>query len=90
MPSFTESFGNLSSSLQGIVVSSLLIPATVVSLFAGILSDNLGRTRILALGALFFTVGAALESSAVNLGMFIAGRCVVGIGEGLFLSTLIV
>lgn len=90
MPSFTASFGSLSSSLQGIIVSSILIPATLVSIFAGAVSDRLGRTRSLAIGALLFALGAAIEAAAVTLGMFIAGRCVVGLGEGLFLSTMVV
>ena len=90
MPSFSDSFGILSSSLNGLVVSSILLPATVASLFAGALSDSLGRTRAVAIGALFFAIGAALEASAFSLGMLIGGRCVVGIGEGLFLSTLVV
>ena len=90
MPSFTASFGTLSSSLQGFIVSSILIPATVVSIFAGAVSDSLGRTRSLAIGALLFALGAAIEAAAVTLGMFIAGRCVVGLGEGLFLSTMVV
>ncbi|MCJ1248378.1 hypothetical protein MMC30_005595 [Trapelia coarctata] len=90
MPSFFDSFGIQSSSLTGLVVSSILLPATFASLFAGALSDSLGRTRAVAIGALFFAIGAALEASAVNLGMLIAGRCVVGTGEGLFLSTLVV
>jgi predicted MFS family arabinose efflux permease len=37
-----------------------------------------------------FAVGAALEAGASNLAIFIAGRTVVGLGEGLFLSTLVV
>ena len=90
MPSFTTSFGTLSSSLQGIIVSSIMLSATIVSLFAGTVSDSLGRTRSLAIGALFFALGAAIEAAAVTLGMFIAGRCIVGLGEGLFLSTLVV
>jgi MFS family permease len=90
MPSFTDSFGVLSSTLNGLVVSSILLPATFSSLFAGAIADSLGRTRAVAIGALFFAIGAALEASAVNLGMLIGGRCVVGLGEGLFLSTLVV
>lgn len=90
MPSFTNSFGFLSSTMHGLVVSSILLPATFVSIFAGAFSDSLGRTRTVAIGALFFSIGAAFEASAVNLAMLIAGRCVVGIGEGLFLSTLVV
>ena len=90
MPAFTEDFGELSPSMAGIVVSSVLLTATLTSLFAGALSDSLGRTRALALGAFVFAIGAALEAAAVDLGMFVGGRCIVGVGEGLFLSTLVV
>ena len=90
MPSFTDTLGVLSSSMHGMVISSILLPATFTSLFSGAVSDSLGRTRVVAIGAIVFAVGAALEASASTLGMFIAGRCVVGIGEGLFLSTLVV
>ncbi|MCJ1469428.1 hypothetical protein MMC07_008061 [Pseudocyphellaria aurata] len=90
MPSFTETFGVLSSTLHGLVISIVLLTATFASLFAGPLSDSLGRTRAVALGAIVFAVGAALEASAFSVGMLIVGRCVVGVGEGLFLSTLVV
>lgn len=90
MPQFEASLGALSPSLQGIIVSSIMITASVVSPFSGALADWLGRTRALAIGGLLFAIGAALEASAVNLGMFIAGRCIVGAGEGLFLSTMVV
>lgn len=90
MASFTTSFGELSATLHGLVVSSVLLTATFASLFAGVISDRLGRTRAIAIGALLFAVGAALEAGAVTLGMFIGGRCIVGIGEGTFLSTLVV
>lgn len=90
MPSFTETFGVLSSVKHGIVISSVLLPATFASLLAGPLSDGWGRTRAVALGAIVFALGAALEASAFGIGMLIAARCVVGIGEGLFLSTLVV
>ncbi|KAI9746592.1 MAG: hypothetical protein M1818_000305 [Claussenomyces sp. TS43310] len=90
MAAFDSKFGTLSSSIHGIVVSSVLLTAAVGSLFAGSISDGLGRTRAIAIGALIFGVGAALEAGAANLGMFIGGRCVVGIGEGVFFSTLVV
>lgn len=90
MPTFTDYFGHLSSGEHGIVVSSLLLSATIASLFAGSLSDTLGHPRAIAIGSLVFAIGAALEAAAKNLVMFIIGRIVVGIGEGLFLSTLVV
>ncbi|MCJ1351909.1 MAG: hypothetical protein MMC33_001893 [Icmadophila ericetorum] len=90
MPTFKAYFGNLSSDMHGLVVSSVLISATIASLCAGPISDNLGRTRLIALGSVVFAFGAALEAGAVNLAMLISGRLVVGTGEGLFLSTLVV
>jgi MFS family permease len=90
MPNFVETFGDFSASTHGFVVSSLLLSATFASLLSGTLSDNLGRTRALAAGALVFTIGAAIEAGSSQLGVLILGRLIVGIGEGLFLSTLVV
>lgn len=90
MPSFIATFGEISSTLHGLVVSSVLPTATLASLFAGLISDKLGRTRAIVIGAFTFAVGAAIEAASTNLGMFIGGRCIVGLGEGTFLSTLVV
>lgn len=90
MPSFTTTFGPLSPSVHGLVVSSIMLSAALASLSAGALSDAWGRTHAVGFGALTFAVGAAFEAGAVNLGMLVFGRVVVGVGEGLFLSTLVV
>ena len=90
MPSFVATFGQISASLHGFVVSSVLLSATLASLFSGTVSDNLGRTRTLAIGAFVFAAGATIEAGASKVGVLILGRLVVGIGEGLFLSTLVV
>lgn len=90
MPSFTASLEVLTPALHGFVVSCVLLSAAVASLFIGPVSDTLGRKSAVVVGALVFAVGAALEAGAVTLSMFIGGRLVVGIGEGLFLSTLVV
>ena len=76
--------------MHGIVVSSVLLSATGASLCGGSLSDGIGRARLIALGSLVFALGAALEAGATSLAMFISGRLIVGAGEGLFLSTLVV
>jgi DNA-directed RNA polymerase III subunit RPC2 len=90
MPTFINHFGELSSTMRGIVVSSLLLSATIASLFSGSLSDTMGRTRAIGVGTAVFVLGAALEAGATTVRMLIGGRLVVGIGEGLFLSTLVV
>jgi len=87
MPYFVSAFGNLDPALRGIVVSCVMLSATIASLFAGALADKLGRPRAVAIGALVNGLGAALEAGAANLPMFIVGRVVLGAGQGLMLST---
>lgn len=90
MKTFVSYFGPQSPSVHGLIVSSILLPAAVSSFFAGRMTDLLGRPKGIAIGALVFGIGAALESGAVNIAMFVVGRCVEGIGEGLYLGTLVV
>ncbi|PWY86877.1 beta and beta-prime subunits of DNA dependent RNA-polymerase [Aspergillus heteromorphus CBS 117.55] len=90
MDSFTSRFGSESSAVHGLIVSSILIPAAISSFFAGYLADKLGRPTGISIGALIFGLGAALEAAAVHIAMFVVGRCVEGIGEGLYLGTLVV
>ncbi|KFY86567.1 hypothetical protein V500_07547 [Pseudogymnoascus sp. VKM F-4518 (FW-2643)] len=90
MPSFTTTFGPLTSTTHGLVVSSLLLTTTLASLFGGAISDHLGRPPTIVIGALLFCLGAAIEASAMTLGMFISGRCIAGLGQGTNFSTLVV
>lgn len=90
MPQFIASFGAYSSTVHGLIVSSILIPAAIASFFAGHVADFLGRTKAIAIGSAIFGVGTGIEAGAAHLAMFIVGRVVTGVGEGLFLSTLVV
>ena len=90
MKSFDSQFGPLSATVHGLVVSSILIPAAISSMFAGRLADVLGRPIGIAIGAAIFGFGAALEAGAIRLAMFIVGRIIEGFGEGLYMGTLVV
>jgi sugar porter (SP) family MFS transporter len=90
MSTFTASFGHLSSTIHGLVVSSILIGGSVSGLFAGNISDIYGRTATISVGAFIFGIGATLECASFQLGLFITGRVIAGIGEGIFLGNLIV
>jgi MFS family permease len=90
MTDYVSRLGAQSPIVHGAIVSSILIPAAVSSLFAGHVADLLGRPKCIAIGALGFGFGAALQGGAVNLAMFVVGRCLEGFGEGLYLSTLVV
>lgn len=90
MKSYVSDFGSQSPTIHGLVVSSILIPAAISSFFAGRVADVLGRPRAIALGSLIFALGVAMEAGAVRLAMFIVGRCIEGVGEGLYLGGLVV
>ncbi|KAL5118687.1 hypothetical protein ACEQ8H_003364 [Pleosporales sp. CAS-2024a] len=90
MDDFAKYVGNPSPTVHGLIVSSILIPAAISSFFAGKLADRLGRTHGIAIGASIFALGAAIEAASVHIGMFVAGRVVAGVGEGLYLGTLVV
>ena len=90
MESFISQFGVQSATVHGLIVSSILIPAAISSFFAGRVADLLGRPKGIAIGAIIFGLGSALEAGANSLAMFIVGRIVEGLGEGLYLGTLVV
>ncbi|KAK0113587.1 hypothetical protein ONS96_014443 [Cadophora gregata f. sp. sojae] len=90
MAQFEKTFGHLSSTVHGLTVSMILIPAAISSFFGGHLANSIGRLRGIACGAAIFALGGGIEAASVHLGVLLAGRAVKGIGEGLFLSTLVV
>ncbi|KAJ5951138.1 Major facilitator superfamily domain general substrate transporter [Penicillium vulpinum] len=90
MKDFKISFGSQSSTIHGLIVSCILIPAALSSFFAGYVADRLGRPKGICIGVFIFGVGAAIEAGSVALSMFIVGRVIEGLGEGLFLGNLVV
>lgn len=90
MKSYASEFGSQSATVHGLVVSAILIPAAISSFFAGRVADVLGRPKSIAIGALIFGLGAAFEAGAVSIAMFVLGRIIEGIGEGMYLGTLVV
>jgi len=90
MPAFRATFGELSAILHGVIVSSILLPGAITALISGVLADRYGRTRLIALGTVTYGIGAGLECAAPILAVFIVGRLIKGLGEGLFLSTVYV
>ncbi|KAF4624570.1 hypothetical protein G7Y89_g13602 [Cudoniella acicularis] len=83
MKSFVAEFGTPSATVHGLVVSAILIPAAVSSFFAGRVADILGRPKAIAVGALIFGIGAALEVRAVKIAVFVF-LITVGIVTGSF------
>ncbi|KAI0022511.1 putative MFS sugar transporter [Xylariomycetidae sp. FL0641] len=90
MPQFRSSLGPLTAARLGLTVSAIMLAGAAPSLLAGHLADAFGRLRVIAAGAVLFALGAAMQGAAPALGVFVAGRVVAGLGEGVFLSNIAV
>ncbi|GAA6001434.1 hypothetical protein JCM10207_006665 [Rhodosporidiobolus poonsookiae] len=93
MEEFERTFGGgkLGELLRGVIVSLILITSGVTGVLAGTVSDKLSRKWTISLGAAIFAIGSAISAGAVtSLGVLMLGRCIAGLGEGLFLSILAV
>ena len=91
MDDFRHTIGGSSqATVQGLIVSSLILAAAFSSLVAGRLADEVGRVRGIAIGTIIFAIGAALQAGSINIGMFIVGRIVEGVGEGFYVGPMIV
>jgi sugar porter (SP) family MFS transporter len=66
----------------GWAVSSLGWGALVGNAFAGVLSDRLGRRKVLLCAAVLFVVSALLASLATTFATFVAARIVGGLAVG--------
>lgn len=73
----------LSTMMEGLVVSSILIGGTIGVGVAGVLADRFGRRKMLIWSALIFFVSALLQSSAASVGILIAARMFGGLGIGM-------
>ena len=88
MGTFQSEIGVLTPTMRGPTVSLLLLAGAPASLFAGVLADKFGHLSITFVGAVIFTIGAALESAAVNLAILLVGRSLVDVGKGLYLGNM--
>lgn len=88
MSTFATTFGPLSPTKHGSIVSAILLPAAFAGLFAGNIANSYGRSTTIIIGGTIFGFGATLEAASPKLTLFIFGRAIKGLGEGLFLATV--
>lgn len=70
------------STMQGFTTASMSLGSFFGSIASAFASEPFGRRVTLLICAFFWIVGAAIQSSAQNLGQLIAGRIISGIGIG--------
>jgi MFS transporter, SP family, galactose:H+ symporter len=73
---------------QEIVVSVVLVGASIGALGGGRLADRFGRRKMLIVTSLIFIAGAILCAVATSVATLVIGRTIVGFGIGLASSTV--
>lgn len=73
----------LSTLMEGLVVSSIMLGAVIGAGTAGFLSDRFGRKRILIIGGAFFLVAAVWSALTIGPIALIVARVAGGYGIGL-------
>ncbi|WP_291527326.1 sugar porter family MFS transporter [Bifidobacterium sp. UBA744] len=73
----------LSSGMQGLVISSIMIGGVIGVGFSGFLADKIGRRKVLLIGAACFFFAALWSAFTYDPWTLIAARIVGGLGIGL-------
>jgi MFS transporter, SP family, galactose:H+ symporter len=74
---------SLSSLIQGIVVSAVLIGAIIGAFMGGSMADRFGRRKMIIVASIIFAAGAIGTSLAPEIITLIIGRIIVGIAIGM-------
>ncbi|CAK7218265.1 hypothetical protein SCUCBS95973_003426 [Sporothrix curviconia] len=86
--SWKDYMGLPSTALTGAVVSVFIAGEAVGSITQFLIGDRLGRLGFLQFLCVTVTIGAAIQTGAVNIGMFLAGRAIAGVGIGGLVSSV--
>ncbi|KAH8554596.1 general substrate transporter [Umbelopsis sp. PMI_123] len=84
MPYWTKYFNNPDDVMTGFIVSIYLLGAFAGGLFAGPISERIGRKRSIQLASVVFTLGSAIQAGASTTQMLLGGRFVQGLGIGMY------
>ena len=82
LPFLQETF-NLSSAMEGVIVSSMMVGAAVGVLAASSVSLRFGRKKPLLLSSLLFFFGAVVCVVATDITVLICGRFILGLAVGI-------
>ena len=80
LPRFSRAFG-VTPQEVGLIVPAYMVPYGVATLFYGVLSDRLGRRRIMLASLIAFGVLTALTATAQSATQLVLWRLATGLGE---------
>ncbi len=80
---YLEATSGLNAGQLSIIVAAVLLGSVISTLFAGLLSDLLGRKKIMALSGVVFVISIPMIALANGFGPLVLGRLLQGISAGL-------
>ncbi|MGA2030745.1 MAG: MFS transporter [Thermoguttaceae bacterium] len=80
---YLEATSGLTANQLSMIVAAVLLGSVISTLFAGMLSDLLGRKPLMALSGLLFVVSIPIIALAHGYGWLVAGRLLQGVSAGL-------
>lgn len=80
---FMKTYYSLSDAMTGWVASCALLGCVAGAMYAGKLSDNIGRKKVLMLAALLFAISSIGTATPPNLTFFVVFRLIGGMGIGI-------
>ncbi|KAL2872304.1 putative MFS monosaccharide transporter (Hxt8) [Aspergillus lucknowensis] len=86
--SWIEYMNHPSEGLTGAVVAVYIAGEAVGALLQTAVADKLGRLRFMELMCVIVTIGTAIQTGSINIGMFLAGRALAGVAVGGMVGTV--
>ncbi|KAI7886578.1 sugar transporter [Lichtheimia hyalospora FSU 10163] len=84
MPYWIDYFNNPDATWRGFITSIYLLGAFVGGLFAGPLSERIGRKHSIMVATVIFWFGTSMQTGASNVDLLMAGRFFQGISIGMY------
>lgn len=73
-------FNHPRSALLGLISAMYSLGAILVVPFIPFVTDRLGRKNAIAFGSVLMVIGAIVQTTSHNFGMFVASRLIIGLG----------
>ncbi|WWD05340.1 hypothetical protein V865_003413 [Kwoniella europaea PYCC6329] len=83
LPQWNAFFGSPSGNKLGLIAASIFLPSIVTAFIGDFIAYRYGRRYAIWIGSILILIGALVNALAVNLGMFIGGRIILGSGGAL-------
>ncbi|KAI5449604.1 hypothetical protein NCC49_004534 [Naganishia albida] len=83
MPAWQKFFLHPKGNRLGIMAASYFLPSVFTAFIGDYLSTRYGRRACIGVGNLLVLAGSLVNAFAVNIGMWIAGRAIIGAGVGI-------